>query len=132
MKSKTTTSKSTQSPRRQTLSGQLIPTLNTNLIPTLNTSLIPTLNTNLIPTLNTNRTNIFNKLDSVAQVNVIPENQIEILQIKLRITKSTITLSAYNRSNIPVKGKNTLDIQHGGIRTFLCYLLQHMRILHPS
>ena len=54
--------------------------------------------------LNTNRTNICYKLDSVAQVNVIPENQIETLHAKLRITTSTTTLSTYNGSNIPVNG----------------------------
>ena len=62
-------------------------------------------------TLNTNGTNSCYKINSGAQVNVIPENQIETLQTKPRITKSTTTLSAYNGSNIPVKGKCTLDLQ---------------------
>ena len=43
------------------------------------------------------------KIDSGDLVNVIPEYQIETLQTKRRITKSTTTLSAYSRSNIPVK-----------------------------
>ena len=47
---------------------------------------------------------ICHKFDSGAQVNAIPENQIETLQTKPRITKSTTTLSLYNGSNISVKG----------------------------
>ena len=65
-------------------------------------------------TLNTNGTNICYKIDSGAQVNILPENQIETLQRKPRITKSTTTLSAYNGSNIPVKEQCTLDIHHRG------------------
>ena len=57
---------------------------------------------------------ICHKFDSGAQVNAIPENQIETLQTKPRITKSTTTLSLCNESNILVKGQCTLDIQHGG------------------
>ena len=55
--------------------------------------------------LNTNGTNICWRIDSVALVNVIPENQIETRQIKPRITKSLTTLSVYNRIPIPVKGQ---------------------------
>ena len=65
-------------------------------------------------TLNTNGTNICYKIDSGAQVNIIPENQIETLQTKPNITKSTTTLSKYNRGNIPAKGQCTLDVQHQG------------------
>ena len=72
-------------------------------------------------TLNTNGTNICYKIDSGAQVKVIPENQIETLQRKPRITKSMTTLSAYNGSNIPVKGQCTLDIRHRG-KNVLYYL----------
>ena len=63
-------------------------------------------------TLNTNGTNICHKIDSGALVNVLPKNQIETLQRKPRITKSTTILSAYNGSNIPVKEQRTLDIHH--------------------
>ena len=65
-------------------------------------------------TLNTNGINICYKIDSGAQVNVLPENQVETLQRKPRITRSTTIPSAYNRSNIPVKGQCTLDIHHRG------------------
>ena len=63
-------------------------------------------------TLNSNGTNICYKIDSGAQVNVLPKNRIQSLQRKTRITKSTTTLSAYNRSNVPVKGQCTLHIHH--------------------
>ena len=71
-------------------------------------------NTEWSVTLNTNGIKICHKIDSGAQVNAIPENQIENLQTKPRITKSTTTLSLCNESNILVKGQCTLDIQHGG------------------
>ena len=74
-------------------------------------------------TLNTNGTNIYYKIDFDAQVNVLPENQIESLQRKPRITKSTTTLSAYNGSNIPVKGKCTLDIHHRGKNVPLLFIV---------
>ena len=80
-------------------------------------------NTEWSVALNTNRTNICYKLDSVAQVNVIPENQIETLHAKLRITTSTTTLSTYNGSNIPVNGQFTLDIQHQGNNIFLLFIV---------
>ena len=73
--------------------------------------------------LNTNRTNVCYTLDSVAQVNVIPENQIETLHAKLRITTSTTILSTYNGSNVPVNGKFTLDIQHQGNNIFLLFIV---------
>ena len=74
-------------------------------------------------TLDTNRTNICYKIDSGAQVNVLPENQIETLQRKPRITKSTTTLSAYNGSNIPAKGQCTLDIHHRGKNVPLLFIV---------
>ena len=70
-------------------------------------------------TLNINRTNN----DSGAQVNVLPENQIETLQRKPRITKSTTILSAYNGSNIPIKGQCTLDIHHRGKNVPLLFIV---------
>ena len=86
MKPKITTNKSTLSPRRQTQSGQ------SHSIPMGPTSAY--------------------KSTLVLKVNAIPENQIETLQTKPRITKSASTLSACNGSNKPVKGQCTLDIQH--------------------
>ena len=74
-------------------------------------------------TLNTNVTNICYKIDSGAQVNILPKNQIETLQIKPRITKLTATLSAYNGSNIPVKGQCTLDIHHRGKNVPLLFIV---------
>ena len=61
---------------------------------------------------NTNGTNICYKMESDAQGIIISENQTETLQTKPRITNSMTNLSAYNGSNIPVKGQCTLDIQH--------------------
>ena len=80
-------------------------------------------NTEWSVALSTNRTNICYKLDSVAQVNVTPENQIETLHAKLRITTSTTTLSTYNGSNRPVNGQFTLDIQHQGNNIFLLFIV---------
>ena len=80
-------------------------------------------NTECSVTLNTNGTNSSYKIDSGAQVNVIPEQQIETLQTKPRITKSTPTLSAYKGSNIPVKGKWTLDIQNCGKNVSLLFIV---------
>ena len=74
-------------------------------------------------TLNTNGTNICYKIDSGAQVNVLPENQIETLQRKPRITKSTTTLGAYNGSNISVKQQCTLDIHHHGKNVLLLFIV---------
>ena len=74
-------------------------------------------------TLDANRTNICYKIDSGAQVNVLPENLIETLQRKPRITKSTTTLSTYNGSNIPVKGQCTLDIHHRGKNVPLLFIV---------
>ena len=45
-------------------------------------------------TLNTNGTNICYKIDSGGQVSAVPENQIETLQTKPRITKPTTNLDA--------------------------------------
>ena len=70
-------------------------------------------NTEWSVTLNNNGKHLL-QIDSGAQVNVLPENQIETLQRKPRITKSMTTLSKYNRSNIPVKEQCTLDIHHCG------------------
>ena len=64
--------------------------------------------------LNSNGTSICYKINSGAQVNIIPENKIETLQAKPRITKSTTTLSADNGSNVLVKRQCTLDIQYCG------------------
>ena len=61
-------------------------------------------------TLSTNGANMCYRIDYGAQVNVISEKQIETLQTKPRITKSTATLSAYHGSNVQVKGQCTLDI----------------------
>ena len=80
-------------------------------------------NTEWSVTLNTNGTNICWKIDSGAQVNVFPENQIATLQRKPRITKSTTTLSAYNGSNIPVKGQCTSDIHHRGKNVSLLFIV---------
>ena len=80
-------------------------------------------NTEWSVTLNTNGTNICYKIDSDAQVNVLPENQTETLQRKPRITKSTTTLSAYSGSNIPVKGQCTLDIHHRGKNVSLLFIV---------
>ena len=74
-------------------------------------------------TLNSNGTNICYKIDSGAQVNALPKNRIESLQRKPRITKSTTTLSAYNRSNVPVKGQCTLDIHHRGKNVPLLFIV---------
>ena len=74
-------------------------------------------------TVNNSGTNICYKIDSGAQVNVPPENEIETLQRKPRITKSTVTLSAYNGSNIPVKGQCTLDIHHRGKNVPLLFIV---------
>ena len=71
--------------------------------------------------LNTNGTNICWRINSVALVNVIPENQIETRQIKPRITKSLTTLSVYNRIPIPVKGQWFLDISNIAVRKFLVF-----------
>ena len=59
----------------------------------------------------------------VAQVKVLPENQIENLQRKPRIAKSTTNLSTYNGSNIPVKGQCTLDIHHRGKNAPLLFIV---------
>ena len=80
-------------------------------------------NTEWSVALNTNGTNICYKIDSGAQVNVLPENQIETLQRKPRITKSTTTISAYKGSNIPVKGQGTLDIHHRGKNVPLLFIV---------
>ena len=69
--------------------------------------------------LSTNRTNICYKINSGAQVNVVPENQNK--HRKPIITKST-NLSAYNGSNILVKGQFTLDIQHYGKNILLLFI----------
>ena len=63
------------------------------------------------------------QIDSGSQVNVISESQIEIRQTEPRIKKSTTTLSAYNGSNIIVKGHCTLDIQHHGKNVPLLFIL---------
>ena len=74
-------------------------------------------------TLSTNGTNVCYKIDSGVQVNAIPENQIETLQTKPRITKLTINLSAFNRSNMPAKGQCTLDIHHRGKNVPLLFIV---------
>ena len=73
--------------------------------------------------LNTNGTNICYKIDSVAKFNVISKSQIETLQTKPRITKSTTTLSAYSGDNILVKGQCTVDIQHRGKNVPLLFIV---------
>lgn len=59
-------------------------------------------NTDWSVTLNINGTNICNKIDSVAQVNVVSKNQSETLQTKPTITTLRTTLSTYYGNNIPV------------------------------
>ena len=68
-------------------------------------------------------TNICYKIDSGAQANVIPENQIKTLQTKPKIRKTTTTLSAYNGRNITVRGQWTLDIQHRGKNVPLLFIV---------
>ena len=62
--------------------------------------------------------------DSGTQVNIIPENQIETLQKKPRITISMATLS-----NIPIIGQSTLDIQHHGKNFPLLFILADTNFL---
>lgn len=66
-------------------------------------------NTEWSVTLNINGTNICNKIDSVAQVNVVSKNQSETLQTKPTITTLRTTLSTYYGNNIPVIWQCTLD-----------------------
>ena len=59
-------------------------------------------NTEWSVTPNINGTNICNKIDSVAQVNVVSKNQSETLQTKPTITTLRTTLSTHYGNNIPV------------------------------
>ena len=54
--------------------------------------------------LNTNGTDVEFKIDSGAQVNILPKNEFNRLHYKPTL-KSTIKLTAYNGSSIPVFGK---------------------------
>ena len=55
--------------------------------------------------LNTNGTNIRYKIDSGAQVNILPLHAYHKLYKKPTVKKANVKLTAYNGSDIPVIGK---------------------------
>ena len=61
-----------------------------------------------------NNTTVTYKIDSGAQVNVIPYKTFKKLHSKSKLLKSPVKLTAYNGSNIPVKGQCILRVQHIG------------------
>ena len=64
--------------------------------------------------LDTNGSIVQYKIDTGAQVNVLPFDQYKKLQVKSILHKSDFNLTAYNGSSIPVKGKciATIDYKH--------------------
>ena len=62
--------------------------------------------------LKSNGTFVKYKLDTGAQVNVIPFKTLSGLRIQPKIHHSQVQLTAYNGTSIPVQGQCTIDILH--------------------
>ncbi len=62
--------------------------------------------------LTVNGTTIPVKLDTGAQVNILPESDYNRLRNKPQLSKATETLKAYNQSQIIVKGKCVVTVDH--------------------
>ena len=54
------------------------------------------------------------KLDTGAEVNVLPKNLFDKLHLRPKLSRSAVKLSAYNNSDIPVEGKCIASVQHEG------------------
>ena len=59
-----------------------------------------------------NGTTIPIKLDTGAQVNILPESDYNQIQNKPQLRRATKTLKAYNQSQITVKGKCVVTVDH--------------------
>ena len=57
------------------------------------------------------------KIDTGAQVNVLPKSQYNKLLKRPKFLKSSTKLKAYNGSSIPVAGKCIVTVTHGGEST---------------
>ena len=62
----------------------------------------------------TNGKNVEYKLDTGAEVNVLPKFLFDHLYNRPKLSRSAVKLSAYNSSDIPVEGKCIASIQHEG------------------
>lgn len=63
-----------------------------------------------------NETFINFKIDTGAEVNVIPVKVYNTIKPKNTLTKTTITLTAYNSTKIPILGSCMLQLQNKGIK----------------
>ena len=54
------------------------------------------------------------KLDTGADVNVLPKHLFDKLHPRPKLSRSAVKLSAYNNSDIPVEGKCIASAQHEG------------------
>ena len=60
----------------------------------------------------TNGSNVWYKLDTGAQVNVLPKYQDNRLLLKAKLKSTKVKLTAYNGTNIPVFGRCIVQIAH--------------------
>ena len=79
--------------------------------------------------LNTNGTDVEFKIDSGAQVNILPKNEFNRLHYKPTPKSMEIKLTAYNSSSIPVLGKRIAKVVHKNKPVHVCLLLQTLSIL---
>ena len=62
--------------------------------------------------MDTNGSNVRYKLDTGAQVNVLPKSQYNSLTRKPKLKNTKVKLTAYNGTNIPVVGKCVVRVAH--------------------
>jgi hypothetical protein len=80
--------------------------------------------------MDTNGSNVRYKLDTGAQVNVLPKSQYNRLLRKPKLKNTKVKLTAYNGTNIPVVGKCIVRVAHKRIVMYLFCLLSQKRLHH--
>ena len=73
--------------------------------------------------LTTNGTLINYKIDTGAQTNILPYNDYMKLHERPKLNATKVTLSAYNNSDIPVKGSSILKLHHRGKSTHILFII---------
>ena len=73
--------------------------------------------------LETNNESIKYKIDTGAQVNVLPRHLFKKLSPPSKLKSTPVKLSAYNGSNIPVNGKCILPVNHRGKKFHVLFIV---------
>ena len=67
--------------------------------------------------------NICYKIDTGAQVNVLPKKHFDKLKPRPPLKTTSVKLSAYNDTSIPVAGKSIIPLVHKGVKYYVLFIV---------